>query len=218
MKEYALLDEFLSKYQDSVHTSEKKLLKIIREAYPIGIPALIMKSSTDRLGTSAGYSFHLGTPDGLLRRLASWLITKNNGNHRLLLKLNKKLWKRHGREDVALSAIIIANLDHASMETNPWEIFRLSLRKKEPIDGLLLTIEELLRSGREMPSENLRMDWSKKRLVDGHLSILVTYAGMIRDIVPSLEMIACLENIKIPSNDSVISRIMDKISKIRPQE
>ncbi|MBK64749.1 MAG: hypothetical protein CMB47_04420 [Euryarchaeota archaeon] len=218
MKEYAVLDEFLSKYQDSVHTSEKKLLKIIREAYPIGIPALIMKSSTDRLGTSAGYSFHLGTPDGLLRRLASWLITKNNGNHRLLLKLNKKLWKRHGREDVALSAIIIANLDHASMETNPWEIFRLSLRKKEPVDGLLLTIEELLRSGREMPSETLRMDWSKRRLVDGHLSILVTYAGMIRDIVPSFEMIACLENIKIPPNDSVISRIMDKISKIRPQE
>ena len=32
MKEYAVLDEFLSKYQDSVHTSEKKL-KIIREAY-----------------------------------------------------------------------------------------------------------------------------------------------------------------------------------------
>ena len=174
MKEYAVLDEFLSKYQDSVHTSEKKLLKIIREAYPIGIPALIMKSSTDRLGASAGYSFHLGTPDSLLRRLASWLITKNNGNHRLLLKLNKNLWKRHGREDVALSAIIIANLDHASMETNPWEIFRSCLRKKEPIDGLLLTIEELLRSGREMPSENLRMDWSKKRLVDGHLSILIT--------------------------------------------
>ena len=134
MKEYAVLDEFLSKYQDSVHTSEKKLLKIIREAYPIGIPALIMKSSTDRLGASAGYSFHLGTPDSLLRRLASWLITKNNGNHRLLLKLNKNLWKRHGREDVALSAIIIANLDHASMETNPWEIFRSCLRKKEPID------------------------------------------------------------------------------------
>ena len=119
---------------------------------------------------------------------------------------------------MALSAIIIANLDHASMETNPWEIFRSCLRKKEPIDGLLLTIEELLRSGREMPSENLRMDWSKKRLVDGHLSILVTYAGMIRDVVPSPEMIACLENIKIPSNDSMITRIMDKISKIRPQE
>ena len=71
--------------------------------------------------------------------------------------------------------------------------FQIISEEKEPIDGLLLTIEELLRSGREMPSENLRMDWSKKRLVDGHLSILVTYAGMIRDVVPSPEMIACLE-------------------------
>ena len=49
------------------------------------------------------------------------------------------------------------------METNPWEIFRLSLIKKSLIDGLLLTIEELLRSGHEMPSEDLRMDWSKKK-------------------------------------------------------
>jgi hypothetical protein len=214
MKEYAVLDDFLSKYHDSVHTSEKKLLRIVREAYPIGIPALIMKSSTDRIGASAGYSFHLGTPDGLLRRLASWLITKNNGNHKLLLKLNKKLWRRHGREDVALSAIIIANLDHASMETNPWQIFRSCLRKKEPIDGLLLTVEELLRSGREMPSEVLRMDWSKKRLVDGHLSILITYTGMIRGIIPSSEMIACLQEIDIPSNDSVVTRIMNKLSNI----
>jgi hypothetical protein len=173
-----------------------------------------MKSSTDRIGASAGYSFHLGTPDGLLRRLASWLITKNNGNHKLLLKLNKKLWRRHGREDVALSAIIIANLDHASMETNPWQIFRSCLRKKEPIDGLLLTVEELLRSGREMPSEVLRMDWSKKRLVDGHLSILITYTGMIRGIIPSSEMIACLQEIDIPSNDSVVTRIMNKLSNI----
>ena len=218
MKEYAVLDEFLSKYQDSVHTSDKKLLKITREAYPIGIPALIMKSSTDRLGSSAGYSFHLGTPDSLLRRLASWLITKNNGNHKLLLKLNKKLWKRHGREDVALSAIIIANLDHVSMETNPWEIFRSCLRKREPIDGLLLTIEELLRSRRQMPSETLRMNWSKKRLVDGHLTILVTYTGIIKGIIPSSEMITCLEKINIPPNDSVITRIIDKIRAIEPQD
>lgn len=216
MKEYVVLDEFLAEYEDSVHTSEKKLLKITREAYPIGIPALIMKSSTDRLGSSAGYSFHLGTPDGLLRRLASWLITKNNGNHKFLLKFNEKLWKRHGREDVALSAILIANLDHVSMRTNPWKIFRSCLRKKEPIDGLLLTIEELLRSGREMPTENLRKIWSKKRLVDGHLAILVTYNGMIRGIDPSLDMVLCLENINIPSSDSVITRIMSKISDIKP--
>ena len=90
MKEYALLDEYLGNQHYNVHQSSKKLLKVVREAYPIAIPALIMKSTTDRIGISAGYSFHLGTPDGLLRRLASWLITKNNGDHATLLKLNKK--------------------------------------------------------------------------------------------------------------------------------
>ena len=69
-----------------------------------------------------------------------------------------------------------------------------------------------------MPSENLRMDWSKKRLVDGHLSILITYTGMIRGIFPSPNMVACLEKINIPSTDSVITRIMDKISRVEPQE
>lgn len=123
MKEYALLDEYLGNQHYNVHQSSKKLLKVVREAYPIGIPALIMKSTTDRIGISAGYSFHLGTPDGLLRRLASWLITKNNGDHATLLKLNKRLWKRHGREDIALSALILANLDHVALNTNPWIIF-----------------------------------------------------------------------------------------------
>lgn len=216
MKEYALLDEYLGNQHYNVHQSSKKLLKVVREAYPIGIPALIMKSTTDRIGISAGYSFHLGTPDGLLRRLASWLITKNNGNHAKLLKLNKRLWKRHGREDIALSALILANLDHVALNTNPWIIFRSLLRKKEPMDGLLLTIEELLRSGREMPSEKLLEKWCKGRLVDGHLAIITTYAGIIKGKIPSTNLIASLEDIDLPTSDSIISRVMHKIIDSKP--
>ena len=70
-----VLDEFLESQPKRVHKSHRKLARVVREAYPIGVPALIMKSSTDRLGASAGYSFHLGTPDDILRRIASWLIT-----------------------------------------------------------------------------------------------------------------------------------------------
>ena len=216
MKEYALLDEYLGNQHYNVHQSSKKLLKVVREAYPIGIPALIMKSTTDRIGISAGYSFHLGTPDGLLRRLASWLITKNNGDHAILLKLNKRLWKRHGREDIALSALILANLDHVTLNTNPWIIFSTLLRKKEPMDGLLLTIEELLRSGREMPSEKLLEKWCKGRLVDGHLAIITTYAGIIKGKIPSTNLIALLEGIDLPTSDSIISRVMHKIIDSKP--
>ncbi len=69
------LDGFLAKQPPSVHHSARKLARTARQAYPIGVPALIMKSNTDRLTTSSGYSFFLGTPDDLLRRLASWLLT-----------------------------------------------------------------------------------------------------------------------------------------------
>ena len=58
-----LLDDFLEMQSRGSHKSHKKLARLVREAYPIGVPAMIMKSSTDRLGSSAGYSFHLGTPD-----------------------------------------------------------------------------------------------------------------------------------------------------------
>ena len=69
------LDDFLAQQAPRVHRSDRRLAGVVREAYPIGVPPLIMKSSTDRLGQSAGYSFHLGTPDDLLRRVASWLLT-----------------------------------------------------------------------------------------------------------------------------------------------
>ena len=53
---------------------------VIRDAYPIGVPALIVKSQTDRLGSSGGYAFHLGTPDDILRRICSWLLTKGKAD------------------------------------------------------------------------------------------------------------------------------------------
>ena len=90
------LDEFLDSQPLRIHRSDRKLTKMVREAYPIGVPALIMKSSTDRLGESAGYEFHLGTPDELLRRLASWLLTGALDDQRILLRLVGRLWARHG--------------------------------------------------------------------------------------------------------------------------
>ena len=41
------LDEFLESQPKRVHKSHRKLARVVREAYPIGVPALIMKSSTD---------------------------------------------------------------------------------------------------------------------------------------------------------------------------
>ena len=50
------LDEFLKKQSKRVHSSDRSLANLVRDAYPIGVPALIMKSSTDRMMISSGFS------------------------------------------------------------------------------------------------------------------------------------------------------------------
>jgi len=149
------LDDFLAQQKSRIHLSDRKLANLVRDAYPIGVPALIMKSSTDRMTDSSGYSFILGTPDELLRNLASWLVTNAGNTHRVLLKLIGRLWKRHGREDIALAAILLSNLDHKGMGTNPWLILQQSINSMESIDSLLLNIEELFRAKRQPPNDEL---------------------------------------------------------------
>jgi len=206
------LDEFLDSQPPRIHRSNRKLAKMIREAYPIGVPALIMKSSTDRLGESAGYEFHLGTPDELLRRLASWLLTGAGDDQRVLLRLVGRLWARHGREDVALAALLLANLDHTSLGSNPWQVLSSSIRGTEPAEALLLSIEELIRAGREIPSDEVVIEWSQARPVDGHLAILVAHAGSLKGNDPSEAVLKALTSVEIPSEDSLLGRIMDRMS------
>ena len=93
-----VLDNFLEQQPPRVHRSDRRLAGVVREAYPIGVPALIMKSSTDRLGESAGYSFHLGTPDELLRRIASWLLTGAGDDQSVLLRLVRMKTKTTAKE------------------------------------------------------------------------------------------------------------------------
>jgi len=190
------LDEFLNNQPKNVHSSDRALANLVRSAYPIGVPALIMKSSTDRMLISSGYSFILGTPDELLRSLASWLITEAGNTHRVLLKLIKRLWKRHGREDVALAAILLANIDHKGMGTNPWEILEDSIHPVESVDSLLLNIEELFRAKRQPPREDLILKWINGRKIDQHLSLIVTYSGKVHGHDFSKEVIEKISQIE----------------------
>ena len=205
------LDEFLNNQSKKIHSSDRALAKLVRNAYPIGVPALIMKSSTDRMMVESGYSFILGTPDELLRSLGSWLITEAGNTHRVLLKLIKRLWKRHGREDVALASILLANIDHKGMGTNPWEILEDSIHTVESIDSLLLNIEELYRAKRQPPSEELILKWMNGRKIDQHLSLIVIYSGKIHQHDFSEELIEKITSIEIPSGDSILTRIKDNL-------
>jgi len=205
------LDDFLASQPSSVHRSARKLARTARQSYPIGVPALIMKSNTDRLTTSSGYSFILGTPDDLLRRLASWLLTNAVESQAILLILIKKLWKRHGREDIALASILLANIDHSVLSIEPWVTFENIIHKKEPLDGLLLCIEELLRAEHQLPSTDLYLDWLESDSINNYLAILICHAGMVRGVLPEKEVIKQIELVEIPGGDSILSRIKSRL-------
>jgi len=205
------LDEYFDSTSHRVHSSPRKLAKVVRAAYPIGVPALIMKSSTDRFGEAAGYSFHLGTPDENLRRIASWLLTNAGGEQKALVKLIRRLWKRHGREDVALAALLLANLDHKSLGTDPWTILASNTSRKEPAEALLLTIEEVLRAGKSIPSDEQLLTWCKGRTIDGHLAVLVIHAATMRGERVSSEVADAIQLVSVPPGDSLLGRIKARI-------
>ena len=207
-----ILDEFLGEQPRRMHRSHRSLAKMVREAYPIGVPALIMKSSTDRLGDSAGYSFHLGTPDEILRRIASWLITEAGEDQRVLWKLVPLLWKRHGREDVALSALLLANLDGEGAGVDPWVVLASSINSTEPAEALLLSIEEVFRAGHERPGDELLKSWCEGRLVESHLALISSFVAINSDMDIEEEVMSQLAMVKVPVGDSLLGRIRDRMT------
>ena len=202
------LDDWLSKQSTYVHRRVKRLMEVVREAYPIGVPALIVKSQTDRLGDAGGYSFHLGTPDVVLRRICSWLLT--HGDEDILVKLIPELWRRGGREDLALAALLLANL--SSVE-NVWVKLGEVVGTRSTAEALLLSIEECLRAKHEPPSEALLIDWCQQSVAHSHLALLVCHAVWIRAKRPplSVNLAERFKNIEYPDGDSLLIRIRDQI-------
>ena len=147
------LDGFLAGVSNSVFSNSRKLLRVLREAYTYGVPAMMVKSMTDRLGAASGDSFHLGTPDPSMRRIASWIFT-NVDDVDTINELISKLWKRHGREDVKLAGLLMANLP-----TPPWQLFLSLLHEKEAIESLLEVIEEIGRGEHDVPSLSSLQIW-----------------------------------------------------------
>ena len=147
------LDEFFAGVPNSVFSNPRKLLRILRESYTYGVPAMMVKSMTDRLGAASGDSFHLGTPDPSMRRIASWIFT-NVDDVDTITELVTRLWKRHGREDVKLAGLLMANLP-----TPPWQLFLSVLNEKEAIESLLEVIEEIGRGGHDVPSLSSLQIW-----------------------------------------------------------
>ena len=124
----------------------KKSIRFLKQAYDCGAQGLVNRSITDKMLERSGLSFHIGTDDPTMRRIASWILTNYQDRCDDLIK---RLWKRCGREDVKLIGLLIANT-----EGDAWQKMLVIINKSIPIDLVLEIAEEIKRTGRSIPSIN----------------------------------------------------------------
>lgn len=209
------LDDYLSSIDKRSLKKPKLVINLIRDAYPIGIPALSIKSTTDRIGLDAGYSFHLGTPEPELRRIASWIFTHISHSEKIE-NIIGRLWKRFGREDLVLSSILLANLPDKEVDSN-WKWITLAelishIEKKRgriPLEVMLLHIEEMSRADCSMIDEILASKLLEGTIAEQYLGILGMHQFSKKNNI-SNSIKEKLENIDLPDGDSLIRRIRNK--------
>lgn len=146
------LDDWLEGQSSSELKSKRKCLKFLKTAYTACVSDFANKPRTDVTMTEGGFRFHVGTPLPDLRQIASWTLT-NAPRKRTLAKVVPALWKRHGREDVSIAGILLANLEPAVLGQDPWMAFIHLLQRQEPLLVVLEVAEELVRAGHAVPDD-----------------------------------------------------------------
>ena len=165
------LDAYLGDVEN-LPKRKKKTLKLLREAYTYGVPGIITKSMTDRLAYSGQYTFHIGTPDPEMRRLASWMLTIEP-NHKRIARLIPKIWKRHGREDLKLVGLLLANMSDEELEEDGWTILLQLIQDKIAVEAFLEISEELVRGGRTLPNDSWIIEASQQSKTWWQLMVLL---------------------------------------------
>ena len=165
------LDDYLDCFS-SFPKRRNKRLAMLREAYTYGVPGMITKSMTDRLAQSGHYTFHIGTPDPEMRRIASWMLTHEN-NRTTIAKFIPKIWKRGGREDFKLVGLLLANMSDKELGENGWTVFLQLVQERISVEVFLETAEELLRGGRELPDDAWIRDAAAQSQTWAQLMILL---------------------------------------------
>ena len=165
------LDDYLDGFS-SFPKRRNKRLAMLREAYTYGVPGMITKSMTDRLAQSGHYTFHIGTPDPEMRRIASWMLTHEN-NRTTIAKFIPKIWKRGGREDLKLVGLLLANMSDEELGENGWTVFLQLVQERVSVEAFLETAEEFLRGGRELPDDAWIRDAAAQSQTWAQLMILL---------------------------------------------
>ena len=165
------LDDYLDGFS-SFPTRRRKRLAMLREAYTYGVPGMMTKSMTDRLATSGQYTFHIGTPDPEMRRLASWMLT-NEKDRLKIAKFIPKIWKRGGREDLKLVGLLLANMSDEELGENGWTVFLQLVQERVSVEVFLETAEEFVRGGRPLPDDAWVDDAANQSQVWAQLMVLL---------------------------------------------
>lgn len=148
------LDDWLEAQSPKVLVSKRKTLNMLKQAYVACVGDMANKPRTDITAEQAGFAFHIGTPLPDLRHITSWMLTHAQSK-RALAKLIPSLWKRHGREDLSVAGLLLANLDDETLGQSAWMAFIHLLQRQEPLLVVLEVAEELVRGGRPVPDD----DW-----------------------------------------------------------
>ena len=167
----ASLDDYLDGFP-SFPKRRRKRLSFLRQAYTYGVPGMITKSMTDRLASSGHYTFHIGTPDPEMRRIASWMLT-NEDDRLKIAKFIPKIWKRGGREDMKLVGLLLANMSNEELGENAWTILLQLIQDRVSIEVFLETAEEFLRGGRTIPDDAWIRDAAMQSAVWAQLMVLL---------------------------------------------
>lgn len=165
------LDDYLDGFP-SFPKRRSKRLSFLRQAYTYGVPGMITKSMTDRLASSGHYTFHIGTPDPEMRRIASWMLT-NEDDRQKIAKFIPKIWKRGGREDMKLVGLLLANMSNEELGENAWTILLQLIQDRVSIEVFLEMAEEFLRGGRTIPDDAWIRDAAMQSTVWAQLMILL---------------------------------------------
>ena len=165
------LDDYLDDFP-SFPKRRSKRLSFLRQAYTYGVPGMITKSMTDRLASSGHYTFHIGTPDPEMRRIASWMLT-NEDDRLKIAKFIPKIWKRGGREDMKLVGLLLANMSNEELGENAWTILLQLIQDRVSIEVFLEMAEEFLRGGRTIPDDAWIRDAAMQSTVWAQLMILL---------------------------------------------
>ncbi|MGB0515777.1 MAG: hypothetical protein ACPGKR_02405 [Poseidonia sp.] len=147
-----MLDDWLDGQSPDRLKSRRRSLRFLKEAYTVCVGDFANKPRTDVTMTDAGFRFHIGTPLPDLRQIASWMLT-HAAKKRRLAKLVPALWKRHGREDLSMAGLLLANLEPNDIGQGPWMAFIHLLQRRESLMVVLEVAEELVRGGHGVPDD-----------------------------------------------------------------